>query len=148
MPAVHRKPSDGGLLGNLNARAAAGSRAVDNFASIQTYYRRASLLLRQVSAVLGSATPPAASGAGRILPFACRGPPSVTALIACRPTCIDGGIMMTSCTSCSCVLQREWHANGHRPGPRRRCMQASSFLPAGRPLSIPQPLNMPLLLAA
>ncbi|KAL4458118.1 hypothetical protein ABPG75_012983 [Micractinium tetrahymenae] len=47
MPAVHRKPSEGGLLGSLNARAAAGSRGVDNFASIQTYYRRASLLLRQ-----------------------------------------------------------------------------------------------------
>lgn len=50
MPAVHRKPPDGGLLGSLNARAAAGSRGVDNFASIQTYYRRASLLLRQVGA--------------------------------------------------------------------------------------------------
>lgn len=48
MPAVHRKPPDGGLLGSLNARAAAGSRGVDNFASISTYYRRASLLLRQV----------------------------------------------------------------------------------------------------
>lgn len=50
MPATHRKASDGTsrLIDSLNARAAAGSRPVDNFSSIQTYYRRADLLLRQV----------------------------------------------------------------------------------------------------
>ena len=47
MPATHRKAQGGGsLLNSLDERAA--TKALDNFVSLGTYYRRADLLLRQV----------------------------------------------------------------------------------------------------
>lgn len=66
MPATHRKASgNGGLLDALNERARA--RPVDNFSSIQTYYRSAALWARQVGAGRWRAGRPAAlslAGAG------------------------------------------------------------------------------------
>lgn len=46
MPATHRKGDTGSRLSTLQQRARA--KPVDNFASINTYYRSADLLLRQV----------------------------------------------------------------------------------------------------
>lgn len=78
MPAPRRAGSSngggGGLLDVLDERAR--SRPVDNFSSVQTYYRSAALHLRQVSKQGWAGCCAASSKLGRQPPLSCRADPA------------------------------------------------------------------------
>ena len=107
MPATSRKAAGTSLVDSLEARIR--TRPVDNFASIKTYYRSATLDLRQV----GMAPWPTGDSGRRAV-----GAPAEPPLAACstathhpccpccarRPTPTAACTTMTSCTSCCPAL--------------------------------------------